>query len=595
MFADLEKYAISWVAALAPALAAALALTAYSATQSDPSGRAESAFLTLMTVGVLAAMAGLDTRSWRPELPITAVLATAAVWIAYQGPSRGALVSVILVTGFAVGAARALSVDDPGVDDSSADGVSLNDRQSRSSNRLAPGSAVSLALGLQFFLRPELMLTPVLDARTLVSLLVLPPVAGLGLSLLASRFGSARAGVAGSAAVVLAPGWTVTSTLAIVALAAATLVADKQQPKTWRWVAVAGLVILPVWSLPKGLLFALGAMALLGPALAGASLVAVALVAVAVASRRAQLPIEAIGPWLGAGLLVPAAFLAPSEGRRLFRAGAILTLAGAMVSRTPDAMAAGLALAALSMPVGGTVAALQRTWSAIVLLATVLLAAYPWVRADPRGDFLALLGWHSEAPAFLMLVALVVGLGLLLDLLRSHIPRWTPPTVPLVCLIICLALARHLTPTTVVVNSYEPVALAAGAVAWQGSFPPQSVASLALDSHLLGGAELEPGTPVATVRLLTAAGTPFSEWTLRAGTDTAEWAASRPDLAHREGFAAPKPWISRVSPDGGFFAHRFRTRWVSEQALEAETLEIQRDPELPPETVVSIYRLEVRR
>src|SRR5207248_1854616 len=53
--------------------------------------------------------------------------------------------------------------------------------------------------------------------------------------------------------------------------------------------------------------------------------------------------------------------------------------------------------------------------------------------------------------------------------------------------------------------------------------------TLALVTSLANAADIEQGTPVARVRLLTADGT-YIERSLRAGIDTAEWAHERPDI-----------------------------------------------------------------
>ena len=610
-------------------LAAYLALVAYGSTQSDPAGRAESEFLSLLIAGVLAVMAALGAAApggrRAPELPVTALLATATVWIAYQGPPRGAVVSLVLIVGFAVVAARAL-LDERG--------------RLRSGEGLELAVTAPLALGVQLLMRGDLLLVAAGDARLVVSLLGLPVAAAAATSVLASDIGRRRALLAAGVVVVLAPGWTTTSTLALVALAAGSYFSDGTRPKALRWAAVAVLALLPFWNLPKGLLFVIGAMAVAAPSMAGASMLLVGVVAVALIFPQAHGPVVAVRWWLGAVLLVPAAVLAGPAGRWQLRVGALVALAAAMVSKAPEAMAGGLAVAVLAAPSAGVAATLQRIWCAVLVAGTTLLAAYPWVREDPRGDLLGLLGFENEVSALLAALVGVAGLGYAFDRFGDEIPRWLRRPVLIACLFLTLGVGRQVVAvsgTTVLIDSYQPVTLAAADGAWQGSFGGP-VRGLALDSHLTGGVPIGPGLEVAAIELQTTDGSTIAEWSLRVGRETGEWAASRPDLASHIGFRAPASWISYVAPGGGFFAHRFRARFDLTEALTevpgttvtatvtegltevpgtvtevpgtvtavtAATVTevpgtiviivIRPTEHLPPEARLSIYRLELRR
>ncbi len=592
-------------------LAAYLALCSYTSTQSDPTGHAESAFLTLLITGVLAATAaiGVGSRGGRgtPELAVAALLATATVWIAYQGPSRGAVVCLILVVALAVSAARAL-LDERG--------------RLRAGVGLELGVTAPLALGLQLLTRGDLLLADLFEPRTLASLLALPLVAAGALSVLASCLGRRRVLLAGGLVVVLAPGWTVTSTLALVALAAGAMISDTKWPKILRWTAVATLALLPFWNLPKGLLFAVGGVALAASSFAAASLLPIAVLAVVLLIPRVHAPIEAIGLWVGGLVLVPGAVLAKPSRRWQVRLGVILILAAALVAGAPEAMAAGVALAAFAVPTGGAAAALGRAWCAILVIGTTLLAAYPWVRDDPRGDLLALLGFDNlplvplrgNQISALFILLVLIGLGFGIDRYRDAVPRWarwaTRPAVAglAACLLLAGMLAPRLVPATVLVNSYGPATIDADSDHWQQQFSPQEVSGMALDSHLAGAVEIPRGTVVAVVELRAGDGAVLGEWPLRVGFETAEWASSRPDIAGRPGFAAPAPWISRVAPGGtvtgggqtsGFFAHRYRSHFTvpssKAPAIAASRIAIRRGGGLPPETRLSIYRLELRR
>ncbi len=573
-------------------LAAYLALSSYTATQSDPVGSAEGAFLTLLIAGVLAAIAalgigrrGIGRRQGSPELALTALLATATVWLAYQGPSRGAVVSLILVIGLAVSAAREL-LDERG--------------RLRSGNELAPGITVPLALGLQLLMRGDLLLAPLLEVRTTVSLVVLPTLAGIATSVLASGVGRHKAILAGGLVAVLAPGWTMTSTLALAALAAGVLFDDRTRPKVVRWAAVVMLALLPFWSLPEGLLFAVGAMAVTAPSLATASIMLVGVIAVVLLTGQAYHPVLAVRAWVGAVLLVPGAALAAGAGRWQLRLGAILALAAAIVSKAPEAMAVGVAVTALAIPEEGAVATLQRGWCGAMVIGTTLLAAYPWVRHDPRGDLLELFGFDNEVSALLALLLVVAGLGFALDRFRGEFPSgWYRPGL-LAFLLLSLGLfgqALSVRSTTVLINSYHPVTFDIGGDKWQQSLPSETVTRVVLDSHLAGGVPIGSGTEAAIVELQAEDGSVLAKWPLRIGYETGEWAVSRPDLAGRGGFSAPDPWISWVAPGGGFFAHRFRSRWTlpASEGPSPHRILVRRGEDLPAETRLSIYRLELRR
>ncbi len=142
-----------------------------------------------------------------------------------------------------------------------------------------------------------------------------------------------------------------------------------------------------------------------------------------------------------------------------------------------------------------------------------------------------------------------------------------------------------------------PVVLDTGRPAWEADLSPQPVGSLVVESALSNGAALPLGTPAAILRLWDAAGRSV-DWTLRAGEETGEVAARRPDVA-REGRSVPQAWISWVA--GDFFAQRYRAQWsLDRQALQAPQdhfvkLRIERAPGLPSDVEIAVYQLEVRK
>ena len=265
-------------------------------------------------------------------------------------------------------------------------------------------------------------------------------------------------------------------------------------------------------------------------------------------------------------------------------------------------MAVGVSLAAFATPTEGAAATLQRAWCGTLVIGTTLLAAYPWVREDPRGDLLALLGFSNEVSALLTLLFLIAGLGFAIDYLRDTIP--TPMRKPalLACLLLGFGIARQVmsvSGTTVLVNSYDPAALTVENGSWQRSFPCRNTLRRGPRQPPGWGVPIGSATEAAIIELQADDGTVLAEWPLRVGHETGEWAASRPDLAGHIGFKAPAPWISWVAPDGGFFAHRFRSRFTlppgDTPPVKASRIRIRRGDELPPETRLSIYRLELRR
>ncbi len=591
--------------------AALLALSGLAGLQSDAAAAAESRFLALLVAGVLAAVAALASAAPRSawplrELAATALLATAAGWIAYHGPSRGAVVTLILSAGLALAVARAV----------------------RHPHRhgLGPEVTVPAAIAVQLLLRSDLLLPPLLEARTLVSVLALPAAAGAAVSLLGLRFGAARALVAGGTAAVLAPGFNVTSTLGLVALGLGTVLVDRQRPRWMRRLAATALVLGLAWNPPLGAVATVAGLTMWAgeggrrSAVAAALLASLAAVLLVVSPDGGR---PALALWVSGMTVLPALVLAPADGRWRVVHGLLLALLAAQLGDRPGALAAGLALAALGTPVRGAAAGLQHAWSGTLLAGTTLLATYPWMRAAPRADLMALLGVRpsgvrpsglgDELFALALLAGSVALLAPLLDLATARAPvgrdagtRRTdglrlPPFAPqlLVALVAGLAVVRTAGPSTVLLDSYGAAALDGQRRQWRTELASREVSTVVLDTNLVHAVALAAGTPVATVKLHDPEGRQLAAWELAAGTDTAEWAAARPDIAGRPGFTAPPPWISRLAPDGTFFARRFRSRLAVDTPAAgaspaAAAVTIDRAHGLPSEVRLVIYRLELR-
>jgi hypothetical protein len=475
--------------ALVP-VAALAAVAAYGGHEQDPAAAAEASYLGLLIAALLATVAALAPLP-AAELGLGAVVVTAAFWALPPGPLRGAAVALLLLAAWAIALGRRLAGGGPeaatgyrygedregekawgaslgrqpaGDDPEGATGRVLGDEESAGGTRegdpergarerwrearAALAFWLPLAFGAQVLLRGELLFLPEMRWRSLAALLVLPAAGGAALAILARRHGVGRALTAAAAALVLAPGWTVTSTLALAALAAGSWLASVPNllplqkfaaatvlisPLLWQpragWVAAAAALVLWLpgasrWLQPRlrhgerdGEPSARRARRLLVPPVLLALAGLLILVGLLVWRTPGIAPVPSLC-WLA--LVVPGALL-PARPRLAL--GALLL--AMLTPWVPDrsALAAPLALAALALPAGGPAAAPQRVWSAALAGGTALLASYPWLRADPLAAALALLG----SPPGPRLAAGVAGAVALLTALSGvAIPRVGP-------------------------------------------------------------------------------------------------------------------------------------------------------------------------
>jgi len=541
-------------------LGAFAAMAAFAAREVDPAGAAESGYLAVLATALLLAVAMLP----RPALEtgLGAVLATAAVWALPPGPGRGAAVVAVLAASFTIAAVRALSVPSSGV----------------RSEGLPLAVTVPLALGAQVLLRGgELLFAPTLDVRTLVALLALPVAGAAAVSVLSRRHGTVVPGIAAATAILLAPGWNVASTLALLCLAAGDVLASPESRRWQRAAALVPLLVTVAWEPGPGLAAALCGLALWRPRTALGLAVALA------AALHLLYPGRDLTQAVWLLLLVPAAAL-PERGRIENVATALLLAATIPLLPDRSALAAPLALAALALRKDMAPLA-QRVWTGALFVGTALLASYPWLRAEPLVEGLALLG---IAPQWLPALV-VAGTFLLLAVLGRRV-RLAAAAAAVTAAAILLALLFALPgPGASLVPPEMPVVLDAGHPAWEGELAGPA-ASVVVESSLMNGAGLPAGTPVAVLRLRSASGKTL-ERTLRAGEDTAEWAARRPDVA-RLGPPSPPAFVSRVT--GGFFAQRYRSRWDLAKPGRFVHLRIERAPGLPADLGLAVHHLEVR-
>ncbi len=562
----------------------------------DPVASRESLFLALwaaLGVAVVTALGWPTTgRGRQLHWPVaTSLLVVAAAWMGHHQPYRGATVSVVLLLGLCLAMLSAWQERQrPLIKSRVAQRSPVAGTQFQLLNAEI---TVPAALGFQLALRPGLLLQPYFELHSTVSLVLLPVVAGLALAFLAERFDPRRVALAGATALILGPGWNVTTTLALLALAAGSVYADDRRPTWQRWMAIAGWLTLP-WLLGSvGLLFVVGGLALVVTPTA-ALLLLLATLAIGLGMPAARLKEQAILLFVAAAGMVPSALWVTKEGRWRMRHGALIALAAALIGEGPEALACGLALLALSAPVKGCVFEMQRAWTATVLLGTCLFAAYPWMWQEPRGALLRQLGIVPRGSDLILPFLLVVGLGSLLQLLRQLLGRRSPRTLWWVLSLLGIALLSGQQGVTVLRNSYQAVVLDDAADLYRQSFEAPAVRAVYLDSNMVHGLQLEPGTVVADVVLRDKNNRQLRSWPLRVGVHTAEWAVARPDIAARPGLQVPHHWVSQIAADGTFFSRRFRGRFEVAEPLSAAHLHIRRRPELPAEVQLVIYRLELR-
>ncbi|MEM6792340.1 MAG: hypothetical protein AAF725_00030 [Acidobacteriota bacterium] len=529
-----------------------LSLQALASAQFDPAEGAETAFLGLMAAGAVACMGALAPR--RPIAEIAAGLAVAVLWCVHDSGGRGSLLTLILTLGLLT-AARGAAVS---LGEAAAKDRGEGDVFGRKALEHA-GFFVPACLGWQLVVRPDLLLPPWLDARTLVSVLPLPILAGLALALLAERRGLEGARLAGLVAAVLAPGWNVTTTLGLLALAAL------------GWILPARRHSPP----DQGTVLTVAAAVLCGGLL----------VAVAFEGGGAALAL----PLVLTLCLIPTLFRVRVDGSWL--AGLALMAGGSALRPDPETLVLGAGWLALEIARGASAerVRLQRAWGTLAACAVALAAGYPRLLPDP------ILAPPPRSAAFLLLgsAAAVWLLDLLARRLDQPASRLLGPAL--------LATAIAAAPAAPLAVFDQPRTLGPWGHTLVFDLPAPSVERGAsapaalLDTSLVHGVELPRGAPVARVEWLDAAGEVLESRSILAGEHTAEWAAGRADVAARPGFHSPPPRAFSLAPDGRFFAQHFRTRLeVGATAAPAARLRIVRDPALPEATRVLLHRLEIR-
>lgn len=241
------------------------------------------------------------------------------------------------------------------------------------------------------------------------------------------------------------------------------------------------------------------------------------------------------------------ALLASRQGGEIaLVAGGLAVLFGPGWNVTTTLALAGIAVAGFFLPAVARLSRIVLLPLAVLLALTALLDAYPWRRAEP---------------------------------LRAALDLSVP------------------TPGTSLLPPETSVTLDATYPYREKDIPLATVSSVVLESALSNGLGLADGTPVAVVSLTDPSGHKV-EWTVRAGSDTGEWAAKRPDVIATARLRSPEPWIAWFAEDmssGSFLAQRYRSRWDLAVPGRFSRVRIERSPELPPEISLVVHQLEIRQ
>jgi len=563
------------LANFAVVMAAGIAMFTYAGGLVSPAAAAETYYLALWSSLILVTLAGLAL-SPALDLAGAAVLVTLVVWVVPHGPTRGAAVGLLLTIAVATVALRHLE---------------------RTGGQLTWAWAVPTAMALQYLCRADRFLGVSLQPAILISFLVLPVTVAAVVMSLQKREGTLPVLVAVTTAALLVPGWSVTVTLSLLALLVGLLLRDRLTPR-WLAVALAIVVVLAAaaWqpSLALLLLAVILAKALPANWLTGVSAILATLVFCIflpeVRDWSEVTRLMALGP-----ILLPALLL-PSDSRRANSIQAfVLAVLALRTVDGPAALAAPLALGALSLRTRTVAARLQMLWSGALLAGAVLLAGYPWLRSPALEDSLALFGVQIAWPYAIGVAGVLWLMTFLCAALEdgSLVLKCRPTIVGglVLALLAFIALPpaaeRPLTGGIHVLDADQ----SEKAIDLEFAVPTQSVV---IDSYLENSASLPTGTPVSRVILIDSAGERRS-WLLRAGLDTGEWAARRPDVAGLPGFQAPAPWLSWVTASRDIFAQRYRASWQLDEMVEVVHLDVQRVEDLPSEVALAIFHLELRR
>ncbi|MCH9648415.1 MAG: hypothetical protein K0U98_09255 [Deltaproteobacteria bacterium] len=611
--------------------------------QLDASSVAEGSLLALSGAVLLSCVAALAL-SPCSELLVGSGLLVAAAWVMPAGPTRGAAFALCLLGLLAWTTWRRvdyLVARNGLLEMNSGLGTAARPRE------LPFFIAFPIALGLQVLFRPEVFLDSSLES---VLRWLLPPIlVALAGSLLARRYQLSGVLLAGACAVALGAGWRLPGSLAFLAVATGDLALAHRPRKNTEDGVARTRPLVHGWgtATPAVAVVALAAVDLMRGGAAGDTLVillALALTFCAPPWREPALHLSWARFGTAVGLLLAAALafeLSPADPARSWQGVlkalawvplllpaiawsgrrwspglfwipyALLTAVTLRWAPGLGALAAPLCLIILGLSSfkawGGDSAGRatsnhnpwgsgQTLWALLWTGGAALAAGYPWLRDQPLETFLQLLGLSPSWPHAVVVVMAVAALTWVNSRNRLFSPSGSAlDRAPWAALMVfggLLALLVVNPPQGRETLRPEAKTLTAQRPRLVVDVEPQAASRLIVDSNLAYAVELEKGRPIATLRLHHTDGR-VTEWALRAGEHTAEWAASRPDIAARGDFSAPPPWQSTVAPEGGYFAHRFRSRWEVESTEPVIRVVVIRRPRLPKDVLLTVYRLEL--
>ena len=561
-------------ASVAVVLAAGASLFLLAAVQADPQAAAETRYLAFWSTAVLLCAAGLS-RQPSFELAGSALLLVLAGWALPAGPARAATFSLLLAGGLGLAIHRHLADRSGGFDWS---------------------LWIPAALGIQLLARSDHLLANPLEPKTLVGLVVLPVAAAWSLGTISRNRGVGAALLAAGVSLVLVPGWSVAVVLSLVGVALRVAAPVRAAS---RWIRLGALVLLMilagVWhpGLPIVILLTMLFVDVPRDWKANAAVVLGAVAALVL--------LPGVRSWeeslLAAGLilvLLPAAPLVGSkESQRVMPLALLVAFMAARTVPLPGALTAPLVAIVLVLPREGTYLAVQRIWTGTLATGTLLLAAYPWLRSEPLSDTLRLFGVGGDWSSVL---GVVVGFLVVAWLAEAAQARRHRALLPASVALMALAVAAllQLPPAGVYSLTGAPVVLTAEHYEVIRDLEVDTpVGAVVVDSYLENSAQLAAGAPFAEVTLETEDGN-FQRWLLRVGIESGEWAARREDVASRDGFQAPPPWLSWIPDESAVFAQRYRARWDLPESVRATRLTLTRLPALQSNVGIAILDLELR-
>jgi len=561
-------------ASVAVVLAAGASLFLLASAQADPLAATETRYLAFWSVAMLFCAAGLS-RQLSFELAGSTLLLVLAGWVVPAGPVRAATFGLLLTAGL---------------------GVLIYRRLADASEGLDWNFWVPVALGVQLLARSDQLLSQPVEPKTLFGLVVLPLAAAWSLGLIARRRGVGVGLLAAGACLVLVPGWSVAVVLSLLGVSwlEAGLIRDAN-----RWVRFGSLgllmILAGVWHSSFPVVILLMAL-VVGAAQNWKSGVAVGLGAV-----TALLLLPGVRSWeeslLAAGLilvLLPAAPLVASKhSRRVMLLALLVAFVAARTVPLPGALAAPLAALVLVLPKEGTYLTVQRIWTGTVATETLLLAAYPWLRSEPLNDMLRLFGVEGDWSSVLLVLVGFLVVGWLAEATQALKPgRLIPAGVAMMALAVAALL--QLPAANVYSLTGAPIVLTSEQDEVVRDLDLEArVGSVVVDSYLENSVSLATGTPLVEVTLETEDGS-HQRWLLRSGIESGEWAARRDDVAGRDGFEAPPPWLAWIPAESDVFAQRYRARWQLPEPVRANRLTLTRLPALPADVGIAFLGLELR-